>query len=244
MSSFTFEEKGHKYLLDGKPLTGVTTVLGVIAKPVLIGWAAKQTAEWIRQNAQQHDASPDQAIGSQVWYHVNEENLQEAAKAHTKKKEEAGSKGTDVHALVEGYIKKCISINSGNAILDGQTTRELDRFQNWAVSNNVQFLCSEKRMYSREWWVAGTADFTFIKDGKRYVGDLKTMKKLWDRIPFFQCAAYMKMLEENGEEKYDGSCIVNINKETGELTEHYTYAHEEDKKSFEAALCLYRALNN
>ena len=113
--------------------------------------------------------------------------------------------------------------------------------ESWAQFTGV---LSEKKIYSKEWFVAGTADFTCIIKDKRYVSDLKTMKKMWDRTPFFQASAYMKMLVEMGEEKYDGTVIVNINKETNELTEYYSYDFEADVKSFEAALCLYRTLDN
>lgn len=124
------------------------------------------------------------------------------------------------------------------------TSKELATFIAWATANNVRFLASEKQVYSKELFVAGTFDFSFEKDGKRFIGDLKTMKKMWDRVPFFQTAAYIIASEHMGEEKYDGSCIININKETNELTEYYTYDHENDKKAFEAALFLYRQLAN
>lgn len=233
MNEFTFNSKGHYYELNGKRMHGVTTVLGVIAKPALVGWAAKMTAEWIRKNC----------VNAGDEYIVKELELQEAVKAHTKKKEAGGTKGTDVHSLVEGYIKNCIEHNQGNALSDiGYDDGMLLRFINWSRTNKIKFLESEKKMYSKEWWVAGTCDFTFIKDGKRYVGDLKTMKKVWDRTPFFQVAAYRKMLEEMGDEPYDGTCIVNINKETNELTEHWSYRTEADQDCFEAALALYKNL--
>ena len=40
MNERTFDAKKHVHTLDGKNLTGVTTVLSVIAKPALIQWAA------------------------------------------------------------------------------------------------------------------------------------------------------------------------------------------------------------
>ena len=231
--------KKHVYLLDGKQVTGVTTVLGVLAKPALIQWSADMTAEWIRENADKTQFTD----GTNGWT-VDEEDLQEAVKAHAKKKEAAGDRGTDVHALVEDYIKRCIAENEGNTIDIDTEDKMVAQFIEWAIGNKVRFLESEKQVYSEEWFVAGTFDFSFEKDGKRYIGDLKTMKKMWDRVPFFQCAAYMKMSEEMGERPYQGSCIVNINKETNELTEHWTYDHESDRLAFEAALTLYRQLAN
>ena len=223
----------HVYLWNGKRMTGVTTVLGIIAKPALIQWAADMACEYVDQARQSEKFTIDD-LG---------EILKEARVAHAQKRDNAGDRGTDVHALVENYIKASIQ-NNGEALVesDGED-KMLNAFRKWAVDNQVRFLESEKKIYSSEWFVAGTADFTCIINGKRYVGDLKTMKKMWDRTPHFQTAAYMKMLVEMGEEKYDGTVIVNINKDTNELTEYYSYDFEADIKSFEAALTLYRTIN-
>lgn len=241
MSNLTFNPKGHRYELDGKSVTGVTTVLNVLAKPALIGWAANMTAQWIRENCKRADHYNE---AMEVPYSVFDVDLEQAVQAHTKKKEAGGDAGKALHSEVEAWIKVNLKDHEGKPVVRGPMSPGAEKFQAWAIANNVTFLASEQQVYSREWWCAGTFDFSFEKDGKRYIGDLKTHKKLWDRTPFFQTAAYMKMSEEMGEQKYDGSCIVNINKETNELTEHYTFDHENDKKAFEAALVLYRQLSN
>lgn len=240
-SMFEYQEKGHKYFLDGKPMTGVTTILGVIAKPKLIQWAADEACNYVQMRL-------DKAGDTRSEWYRNplelDEVLKEARKAHTKKKEAAGTKGTDVHSEVEGYIKACLAMGGDANLWDNPIQSEMmKKFVEWSVSNQVKFLDSEKHVYSKEWFVAGTFDFSFEKDGKRFIGDLKTMKKMWDRVPFFQTAAYRKMSIEMGEKEYDGSCIVNINKETNELTEHWSYDWEGDQKAFESALYLYRQLN-
>lgn len=238
MSNFTFNEKAHYYELDGKRMYGVTTILGVIAKPALIGWAANMAVDHVIEN------SASEKTDDGLRYQVIESVLADARKAHTKKKEAAGTKGTDTHALVEEYVKSCIEIGHLAVLTDEQDKSDaLVKFAGWALENNVKFLASEKRVYSEEYWTAGTADFTCEIDGKRYVGDLKTMKKIWDRTPFYQVAAYRKMLQEMGEPEYHGTLIVNINKETNELTEERSYDTEGDQKCFEAALCLYKNLN-
>jgi len=189
MDRFKFDPKKHCYTLDGKPLQGVTTVLGVIAKPMLIGWAARMTADWIRANCDWTQSNPDNRT-----YTVNELELLDASKAHSKKKTDAGNRGTDVHALVEDYIKRCINDNGGVAIEESSGDPMADKFIQWARSNDVIFHESEKKMYSEKLWLAGTCDFTCTIKGKKFVGDLKTMKKMWDRVPHFQTAAYMMML--------------------------------------------------
>lgn len=230
---FKFNKGRHIYTLDGSPMMGVTSVLGIISKPALISWAANMASDYVFKNLKD----------------INDLELvcKEARTAHNKARDKAGDKGTDVHALVEEYIKECIA-KGGYALpkigeaLKGEIDPMLNEFITWALKNAVQFLESEKRIYSEEWFVAGTADFTCIIDNQHFVGDLKTMKTMWDRTPFFQTAAYMKMLVEQGEEKYDGTIIVNINKETNKLTEYKSYDWEADIKSFEAALQLYKTI--
>jgi hypothetical protein len=244
MPNFTYTEKGHKYELDGVKMTGVTTVLGVLAKPALIPWAAKMTAEWIRENCESRTLSVvDNATESgEVRYDVGESDLNEAVKAHTKKKDEGAVGGKDLHSMVENYIKGCIELG-GDAVPSPEDHNGLQEFVKWATLNKIKFLTSETPTYSQEWFVAGTPDFTLEKDGKKFVGDLKSYKKIFDRIPHFQCAAYAKMLTEQGE-KFDGTVIVNINKESFQLTEAWSFDLENDVKAFEAALVLYRQLNN
>ena len=229
--TLAFNAKQHRYTLDGKALTGVTTVLGVIAKPQLIGWAANMAVDYVKEHL--YDGDID---------HLRNVVLEEARKAHQRKKEAGGVKGKDVHALVEEYIKRCIADGATHPA-DADADPMVAKFATWACENDIKFLASEERVYSREWWLAGTFDFSFEKDGKRFIGDLKTMKRMWDRTPFFQTAAYRKMSIEMGQPMYDGSCIVNINKESHELTVHWSFDWESDQKAFEAALTLYRQLN-
>lgn len=246
---FDFDERKHVYTLDGKPLNGVTTVLGVISKQ-LTDWAARVAASKAFRLAQKMelerfhglvdalDKLPeniDKAQADRLGRIYGE--YHEARVAHDNVKKSAGIGGTNVHKEVETWIKARL----GGADRPAYSNLA-QKFIDWAVKNEVTFHESEKKMYSEKLWLAGTCDFACTIKGKKFVGDLKTMAKMWDRVPFFQTAAYMMMLEEQGE-KYDGSVIININKETAELTEHFSYDHESDKEAFLACLTLYRKLN-
>lgn len=229
---FKFEEKGHKYTLDGKPLTGITTILGVIAKPALINWASGMACDYVRNNLT--DMKDLDAV------------LSEAKNAHRKKKEEAGQKGTDIHAIIEGLILEVIK---NNGIIAGHNLNEekqVSHFVDWAMENEVKFLESEKRMYSEKMWLAGTCDFTCEIDGKKYMGDIKTGSGIYPEH-FFQTAAYRMMQEEMGEKDFVGSIIINIKKD-GTFTEDndviISYGYDEEKEAFLGALKLYRVINS
>lgn len=234
---FSFDEKTHIYRYDGKRMTGVTTVLGVIAKPMLIGWAARMAVEHMEQELQAY--FNNELSIYQFTYAVLKAILTEATTAHSKKKEDAADQGTDIHALVEAYVKDCIITNEGIAKKDGLDI--IRPFIDWAILNGVRFLASEQKFYDVEWFTAGTADLVFEKEGKRYLGDVKTYKKIWDRIPFFQCAAYAAMSERTDGKKFDGYCILRLGKD-GTFEEKWSFDVEGDTKAWMAALTLYRQL--
>jgi len=229
IGGYTFDEKQHLHLLDGKPLTGVTTVLSVIAKPALIQWSANEAIKFIKEKWGDNGLTADQLF----------EVLDEAKYAHRRKKEDAGAKGTEVHAEIEKYINHCIS--TGDLTGNWDKSKQTAKFAEWAIENNVKFLAAEKHLYSRTMWTGGICDFICEIDGKRYVGDVKTSSGIYPEM-FIQASAYVAMLKEMGEEDFDGVVIVNCDKKGG-FDVKFNYDLEGNLTCFKAALTLYRHLN-
>ena len=233
---YQFQENGHKHFLDGKRATGVTTILGVIAKPALIGWSARMASEYVLENLK--DLNEIERV------------CEEAKNAHRIKKEDAGQKGTDVHALVESLIKESIAKNGGFIKKDGpelppnteSDNKQVQNFIDWATKNKVKFLESEKPVYSEKMFCAGICDFVCEINGEKLVGDLKTGSGIYPEH-FYQVAAYRMMLEEMGEKDFKGSVIVNIKKD-GTFNEDQdviiNYSYEDERNAFLAAWTLYR----
>lgn len=249
----------HHYYADPggrKEYTGVTTILGVIAKPALIGWAAKMACEYIRENGRNCTTA-----GGPVCYEVFDSVLEEARTAHTKKRDTAAEAGTDLHGLVEEYVGHSIEVNGGKPSPQYVGTEPITAFIEWAQKQDIRFIATEQRLYSKSLWVAGTCDLIFEKDGKRYVGDIKTYKKIWDRVPLIQCAGYALMWEEmhevwrrtdlgtpyNNEDKaIDGYCVICLPKERAFNEAEdvlWSWDVEGDKEAFRSAVRLHRYLN-
>ncbi len=243
MSNFTFEQKGHRYYLDGKPMTGVTTILGVIAKPALINWAANCAIDYV------HDAlilKGEYALGCSK--EQLEMILAEARKAHTRKRDTAADKGKDIHLHCEIIIRDLIERNGGCVPKElKHDLPQVQAFLDWAVRRNVQFTLCEEKVYSAALFVAGTLDFTCIMDGIKYVGDIKTTSGIYDRTPFAQTAAYQFMLSEMArktpQEIAGRRIIINLKKEAAfdedkdvYISEHY----DDDIELFMSALTMYR----
>lgn len=260
-AGFHFDAKTHRYYLDGKQMTGCTTILGVLNKPALVPWAANMAVDYIN-----HAVLEKMKLTSFEELVDGWDNLMEEARtAHARKRDDAAQKGTDTHALVEEYINDCIKQYQGHPI---ETIHpEIGAFEQWAKKEDVRFLASEQKVYSKSLFVAGTYDFMFEKDGKRYLGDLKTYKRIHDRTPLIQCAGYAIMYEEmkadqhdfrdaegrraDGEilpdERISGYCVVNLPKDrpfNEEADVVWAYDPEADKEGFLACVKLYRLLEN
>lgn len=133
-----------------------------------------------------------------------------------------------------------------------------NEFVKWAEDplEEVEFLFSERKMYSKEHWIAGTCDLGIRWHGKKMIADVKTMDTMWDRTPFFQAnGGYRLMLEEAGEKDFDGClilCLPKPEKIRAAASTKYpikpfslfeSYDSETDKKGFLAALHLQEALD-
>ncbi len=183
-----------RYSLDGKPLTGVSTIVNMQAKPFLIPWAAKEAYLDARGRTIE---DIDDIIKRKSW-------------AHLYKSDNAKDKGTQSHDLVESFIKNYIEYKEyiPEEITDEEVSNSVNRFYTWAYDNKVEFLASEVSVYSREFWFAGSFDFICKVDGKTLLGDFKTSKQIDDTY-FAQGAGYVIAIEENNKDiKFDGIIIV------------------------------------
>lgn len=253
--------KHHHYFADAggeKEYTGISRVLGVLAKPALIGWAARMACEYIWQNAEKFSIETDNPVtqlitekyADQNYRLVSQQTVEEAKNAHTKKKEAAGEHGTDLHAGVEWIINLWLKEYAGKPTpltTSGATANfmvgSLEPFINWASDNVDHFLFAERRMFNEDMWLAGTADFAYIgKDGKKMMGDFKTSSGVYGIDYFLQCAGYRILAEGEGDAPYDGSTIVRLGKKgPADFDVHYRYDWETDREAFMACLTIYRA---
>ena len=211
MSEIKFNEKAHRYTLDGKPLTGVTTILGVIAKPALIQWSANMAVDYLIAN-------PGDYKG--------------ARKAYAIKRDAAADIGTIAHKWIEDWI------NGEKPKENPEVSHMTDNFVEWATDNEVEFLASEKIVYSKKHWFAGTLDFLCKIKGKTYLGDIKTSSGIYDEY-FFQTSAYQLALQEHEDIKIDGHVIVNCKKDGG-FNKKFSFDYDKNIKAFLGALDIYR----
>lgn len=180
VKGLTFTHNGHRYKLDGLPVTGVTTILnGGIPKPALIYWAGKTVAEYV-------EANPTEIESLRARDDVD--MVRELASVPAKLRDEAGVKGTAVHGFADtlattGSVEDVPDEIAG--YVEGYADF-LDRFQ-------ITPLLTERPCANRKDWWAGMFDMIgtspLLNDGQPVMIDLKTSKFVYGETGL-QTAAY------------------------------------------------------
>jgi hypothetical protein len=261
---FRYDEDGVRRNIDG-----VTTVLNVISKPFLVPWATKLCIETL----QKYLISSDGGINP----FTTEELLMWMAEAKNKHKEhleKAGDIGHIAHEILEKSIQFAIDNNKG-VVLELKGLPEPDFYTNeltpenqkatncanagfqWMKNHNVRWLSTERKVYSKLYNFAGTADGKCIVDsctdlkccrGRVFhdhvsVADWKSSNQLSDSYAYQTAAYQFAEIEEMGEHIGD-RFVLRLGKEDGEFEPWYLPADyfEDDLNAFLAALELYRSL--
>jgi hypothetical protein len=253
-------EKGeHLHTFDNRPLYGTSTVIGVIAKP-LTWWASGlAVAELGWTNPKETELSLRRQIaermqGEIVGMEVDEflALLDKAYSAHSKTLKKAATKGTDMHAELEKYIKDCIAKGGTPLETSQEAFAPVRDFSKWACENVAHFLISEGHCYSEDLWVGGIMDcMAEMKDGSVAIIDFKSSKDAYD-TQFLQVAAYDIEQRENGVFDGKGNNILDPQK----VSWYYVIpfgapkfkvegrtASSELRNGFEAATVLHKLLN-
>lgn len=164
---------GHRYTLDGSPVSGVTTLLGDgYPKPALINWAANETAQYAVDHWDElAEAGP-----------VERYTTLQKARHLTRKS--AGDRGTTVHHLIK-------SLAAGETVeppveLEDYVDAYLRFEQEWRPED----ILVEAVIGSREWEYAGTLDSVArLVDGLSWLLDFKTGSGIYPETAL-QLAAY------------------------------------------------------
>ena len=252
MPIYSFDEAKHVHKLDGKRIKGCTTILGIIAKPQLIQWSANlAAAEAFRIGSVDglvEKINEFEKIDSEACKQIDLEfpEFAKARLAHKEKKDNAAEWGKIVHKAIEVWIKTknnptVVEIGGEQVKLLDEHIKAVNQFITWATKNDVEFLLSEKGIYSEIWQIGGIVDFVCKIKGILYVGDIKTSSDIYEEY-FLQCSAYAKMMTEMGlYDNFDNMIIINTKKDGTFKTEERNNV-KDDIKCFEAAIILHNRL--
>ncbi len=232
----------------------VTTILGVIAKPGLMYWAANLERATIL--AALRDAitgkvkSMELRTGTEaddfttVYFKKDPlkfiEALAQEKKAADRVKEKAADIGNEAHAMVEWTLRKQLGLKvSGKPAMSVEAARCFKSWQAWFKGTGLTAVHAEKIVYCHACGIAGTADLIAIKKGLTYVLDWKTGKAIYEES-YLQNIAYRHCYQQMfPKAKVAGGAIVRLPKEGGDVEVQMT-PKSVKYESFQAAHTLWR----
>lgn len=219
-----FDEGAHVYIWGGAFVPGVTSILSCLGKPALVPWAAGMASDyWL--SALKAGRTDFPVIHK------------ESKGAHRKKAKDAANIGHNVHHYAECFFKKL----ELPELKTDEAVRGVDAFHKWYDSHDIKILASERRVFSKEFYYAGTCDFVAEIDGVLGVGDIKTSSGIYPEMRF-QTAAYQQALQEEKAIKFPVRWIIRFDKKTGEFEAKSFYEFDLDFSGFAAALTLHKTL--
>ena len=221
----TFYPNSHQYKMDGENLISVSRALGVIDKPALAQWRVDKGCDLLLAKLATEGE-------------VTEEDIELARREHARFSEEAANLGTLVHEWCEKFIRsKLFGEAQPELPEDEKVLNGVLAFLKWNKENDVEYLWSERLVYSKEHGYVGTADLGIQIKGEYYLGDFKTSKSIFPEA-YLQTAAYLHALqEEEGFGQYKGRYIIRLGKEDGEFEAVLVPSdYAEDVQTFLSAL--------
>jgi len=230
-----FDEARHRYEANGVSVRGTTTILDILNKPALIGWAANKAVDHIEAYVNYAGINEPEVTFSMLEFITV---FKDARKAHTQHSKGAADIGTEAHKAIESWIKgdPIMKVSTPEAELAVRT------FLEWTAVNKVTFESSEEMVFSRKYNYAGTYDFICEMGGKRYLGDIKTSNATYPSY-WLQVSAYQQAIqEENPKEKFDGQIIVRCSK-TGQLDVQTNFDYKANRDAFNHCVALDKHLN-
>lgn len=230
---FFYHDPTHRYFMDGKRMTGVTTIVdGVGDKSNLIQWASNQAALEALLNpltpkgrkAFSDKVATYKKIDSRAARELDKlcPKFASARTASNKVKDKAADAGKEAHRMCELYqLGELMKMAKESFSEEGWR-----RFNEWRkfYDANVEYTYFvERPLFSTTLFLGGTPDGGWkMKDQRNLIQDNKFKGALWDPSPFRQMAAYRMMLEEMAT---DTSTPVRIDWGEGR-TEEYASPRE------------------
>lgn len=138
-----FTPGNHRYYLDGKPVPGVTTILGCLDKPAIPKWAAGQVAEYVADNPDGVEQLRGMGRGPMVHALKN---------LPWERRDQAGKRGNILHEYAERLLRgEDVEVDDEHVPVMEYALQFLD---DW----HIEPILIEQAVASREHWYAGTLD--------------------------------------------------------------------------------------
>lgn len=258
---YTFDERAHKHYINGREVTGTTTIVGVIDKPALVKWAVKVSFEVMLKLLKKR-FKEILTLNKKQFEALVLETIDEAKKEPENRKKEAGRFGTIVHAICEHFNLTGEVLSPYDERLPEDipplvatfTAKQLDKavalvgeYVEWFRENKVEVVAAEQNVFSETYFVGGIFDMILRIDGKLYIADFKTSSGVYPS-QFVQMGGYQLQLEEMAERGYidgldtQGYIVIHLPRK-GKMTVHRKEEVDIYRRAFRACVYIYRVVN-
>jgi hypothetical protein len=181
--------RSHSYVLDGRPVLGVTTILSkALPKPALTAWAAREVAEFV-------------ASRREILTQLSDDELIDLCKgAPFRERDKAANRGTEVHQLAES-LARGESVTAPEE-LAGHVESYLGFLEQFKPSDAL----IERPVFNRTYRYGGTFDMlcSVAGLGEHCMLDIKTNRSGPFGEVALQMAGYGRAefyVDDNGEEQ-------------------------------------------
>jgi hypothetical protein len=182
--------KGYK-LKDGTPVPGVTSILGILAKPFLIPWANRMGLQGINT---EEFTNQQKRIGTLIHEAIHD----------------------DLKGKPVSFAPADRPDYAGNELTRGRMG--FDAYLAWKAKHKIEPLILEAPFVSESHAFGGTVDFYGIVDGKKALLDFTAGKSIYSE-KLTQVIAYLHLLDENGVEGIEEFRVVRFPRDLDEGTE-------------------------
>jgi hypothetical protein len=230
-TEITFYPASHQRRVNGKQIPSVSSVSGMIDKSSqLLIWSERLARKFLQM-----------FLGKEL----TEEVIEKAVTQHRLVKEEKGESGIDVHDLCERFAKAVMN-NTEKPVIDETISQPVingyNAFLKWYNENDVQFIESERDVYSKDRNYVGTFDVLMVVNGIITLGDFKTGSNVYPEY-FIQLSGYKQAYdEENTGVKIEHLMVLHFNKDTGDFDIKTKHVKEIEVRHFNALLDIKRFL--
>lgn len=189
---YTVNDKNHRYTItlpDGStvgPLKSVTGVLGVIAKPALISWAAKMAAQTFEAEILRRGKD---AFRPEVLHEIAEL----AKNAHRKTAGDAADLGTEIHAILDAIIH-----GKEPELVRPELVEPTAAFKAYRLQSDIEIVATEIAVASLQHRFGGRIDWIGYSKarGGWLIGDWKTSNALYGEHALQAGGGYALAAEE------------------------------------------------
>lgn len=199
----------HKYHIEmphGQvigPLKSVTSVLGIINKPALVGWAARESSNYFKTEILKLGRNA-------LVVETLEQIAKDASNAHRRKAGAAADLGSVCHDICEAII-----LGKEPDTIPAELNEAVRAFKAWRLSTDIEIVATELATGSAEHGYGGRLDAIGWSESRGGFGviDLKTSKSLlYGNEYSFQVGGYaLAMMEQYGVE-FKWAEIVRLGK--------------------------------